>query len=84
MSACHKNENKLKIKWGNDMKAKIINNYPFCPNCKEDIYIIDYKQVEFEGENYTEFICRCKKCKEIVTYLADVKMESTKRFVPNI
>lgn len=67
------------------INAKIINNIPFCGECGKELrsQIKDYKLVEVNGEEYTEFIkvCSNKKCGRLNHYLADVTMDSTTRFV---
>ena len=53
------------------MLAKIINNIPYCAKCNSIVGNgKDYRQVEKDGKQYTEFIkfCSNPKCHETVVY----------------
>lgn len=67
------------------INAKIIDNIPFCGECGKSLrsQTKDCKLVDVNGEKYTEFIkvCSNKKCEQVNHYLADVTMDSTRRFV---
>ena len=67
------------------MKAKIKDNIPFCRVCGSPLKsaTTDYKLVEYEGKNYTEFVKRCtnKKCGVLNQYLCEVTMGKHRRFV---
>lgn len=65
------------------LKAKIIDNKCYCPICEKRNYRIkDYKQVEHEKENYTEFIARCE-CGNEFQYCSKITVEKTEHFVFN-
>ena len=65
------------------MLAKIIDNKPYCKKCgsiagngKE------YRQVEKDGKQYTEFtkFCSNSKCHELVVYHVEILMGEHKRY----
>ena len=66
------------------MKALIKDNNVYCPVCESELGTIkEYKQVTYNGKSYTEFICYCtkKNCWTESSYIADIRMEGTIRFV---
>ena len=73
----------LKMKGAIIMLAKIINNIPYCKKCG---CIVgngkDYRQVEKDGKQYTEFIKYCSNisCHELVVYHVELGMEEHKRY----
>lgn len=74
----------LKMKGAIIMLAKIINNIPYCKKCgciaSENGK--DYRQVEKDGKQYTEFIKYCSnpKCRETVVYHVELGMDEHKRY----
>ena len=65
------------------MLAKIINNTPYCAKCDSIVGNgKDYRQVEKDGKQYTEFIKYCSnpKCRELVVYHVELGMEEHKRY----
>lgn len=64
------------------MKAIIKGNKAFCPVCEEHNYrVMSYKEVTYKGKPTTEFTCRCLKCDSRFTYLHNVMLDETERFV---
>lgn len=63
------------------LKAEIINNVPYCPNCNVGLSnIYEYKEVEHDNKKYVEFIKECTKCNEKVKYQAMIDLDETIRF----
>ena len=65
------------------MLAKIINNIPYCAKCNSVVGNgKEYRQVEKDGKQYTEFIkfCSNPKCRETVVYHVELGMEEHKRY----
>ena len=66
--------------------AKIINNKPCCSKCGSGDKlsgIRDYKSVVMGGIPYTMFLMKCYACDRDLRYLADVRVENTKRYEVN-
>ena len=60
------------------MLAKIINNIPYCAKCNSVVGNgKDYRQVEKDGKQYTEFIKYCSNisCHETVVYHVELGMD---------
>ena len=73
----------LKMKGMIIMLAKIINNIPYCAKCNSVVGNgKDYRQVEKDGKQYTEFIKYCSnpKCHETGVYHVELGMEEHKRY----
>ena len=64
--------------------ADIINNVAICPICHKIVTggLDDYRQVEHNGETYTEFIkfCATEGCFTRVRYQAKITLEGTTRY----
>ena len=66
------------------MKATIIDNKVFCRVCGNELgNTKEYKQVEYQGESYTEFIryCSQRNCRNTGSYLLDLRVDNSIRFV---
>lgn len=62
------------------MKAKIINNIPFCPECEVKLARQkDYRLVNVNDKNYCLFIRQCDRCNRDYSYCISLNMEESQR-----
>ncbi len=65
------------------MLANIIDNIPHCKKCGSMVGNgKEYRQVEKDGKQYTEFTKYCSnpKCNNLVVYHVEIRMDGNKRY----